>query len=185
MRKLTQKQENFCLRYMEAANATEAYRQVYNCEKMKATTVNRKATELMDNGMIAARVEELRQPIVAKAIASVESVLVRLVAIDNMDICDIMNDDWTLKALSTWPKVWRKTLSGIDSKEIFAGQSDAFAAKAVLTKIKWPDKLKNLELIGKHITVQAFKEKIEVEKTERTVVNVILMQPGDADAKKN
>jgi hypothetical protein len=34
-------------------------------------------------------------------------------------------------------------------------------AKAGSKKIKWPDKVKNLELLGKHIAVGAFKEKIE------------------------
>lgn len=32
----------------------------------------------------------------------------------------------------------------------------------VITKeIKWPDKVKNLELFGKHIDVQAFKNKLD------------------------
>ena len=34
-----------------------------------------------------------------------------------------------------------------------------------LKKIKWPDKVKNLELIGKHVDVQAFKDKVEHEGT--------------------
>jgi phage terminase small subunit len=34
---------------------------------------------------------------------------------------------------------------------------------ALLKKIKWPDKVKNLELLGKHVTVQAFKENIKSE----------------------
>ena len=32
---------------------------------------------------------------------------------------------------------------------------------ALLKKIKWPGKVKNLELIGKHITVQVFKDQVE------------------------
>ncbi len=32
-------------------------------------------------------------------------------------------------------------------------------------KIKWPDKVKNLELIGKHVDVNAFKERPEVSGT--------------------
>lgn len=36
---------------------------------------------------------------------------------------------------------------------------------ALLKKIKWPDKVKNLELIGKHICVQAFKEQVEQKVT--------------------
>ncbi|MCG6527916.1 terminase small subunit, partial [Vibrio parahaemolyticus] len=32
----------------------------------------------------------------------------------------------------------------------------------ILKKVKWPDKVKNLELIGKHVDVNAFKERMEV-----------------------
>ena len=32
----------------------------------------------------------------------------------------------------------------------------------VLKKIKWPDKVKNLELLGRHVTVGAFKDKLEL-----------------------
>ena len=57
---LTVKQEKFCLAYVECGNASEAYRRVYSCERMKPATINRKAKELMDNGKIAARVLELQ-----------------------------------------------------------------------------------------------------------------------------
>ncbi len=60
MTELTQKQEGFCLSYIECGNASEAYRLNYNVAKMKPTTVNRKATELMGNGTITARLEDLK-----------------------------------------------------------------------------------------------------------------------------
>ena len=44
--KLTIKQEKFCNLYIELGNASEAYRQSYNCEKMKPESVNNKAYEL-------------------------------------------------------------------------------------------------------------------------------------------
>ncbi len=66
-RSLTQKQENFCLAYIETGNASEAYRQVYSAGKMTAASVHRKAKELMDNGKIAARLKELRAPVVERA----------------------------------------------------------------------------------------------------------------------
>lgn len=59
---LTQKQENFCLAYIETGNASEAYRRAYTATGMSAATVNRKAKELMDNGKISARIENLRKP---------------------------------------------------------------------------------------------------------------------------
>ncbi|NGE23598.1 terminase small subunit, partial [Klebsiella pneumoniae] len=40
----------------------------------------------------------------------------------------------------------------------------------LLKKIKWPDKVKNLELLGKHISVQAFREQV---KNEHDVVGTL------------
>ena len=57
---LTIKQENFCRAYIETGNASEAYRQAYDAENMKPETINRKAKELLDNGKITARVDELK-----------------------------------------------------------------------------------------------------------------------------
>ena len=67
MKRLTQKQENFCLAYIETGNASEAYRKAYNADGMKPETVNRKAKELLDNGKITARLEELRKPVAESA----------------------------------------------------------------------------------------------------------------------
>jgi phage terminase small subunit len=61
---LTQKQENFCLAYIEAGNASEAYRRSYNAENMKAETIHVKSCELLKKGNVSVRIEELR----AKAI---------------------------------------------------------------------------------------------------------------------
>ena len=58
--KLTQKQENFCLVYVETGNASEAYRRVYNAGRMKPETVNKRASELLLNGAITGRIEELQ-----------------------------------------------------------------------------------------------------------------------------
>lgn len=72
---LTPKQENFCLAYLETGNASEAYRRSYDAESAKPETVNRTAKELLDNPKIAARLAELRAPIIAKAQLTVEDLL--------------------------------------------------------------------------------------------------------------
>jgi phage terminase small subunit len=41
---LTQRQETFCLAYIETRNASEAYRRAYNAGKMKPATVNKRAS---------------------------------------------------------------------------------------------------------------------------------------------
>ena len=76
-----------------------------------------------------------------------------------MDLLDIVNDDLTLRPLSQWPKAWCQYLSGFDLAEMFEGKGDSRAAVGILKKIKWPDKVKNLELLGRHHGV--FTDKFE------------------------
>src|SRR3569623_853328 len=59
--KLTMKQEAFCRKYLLTGNASEAYRQSYAAENMKIESVHRKASELLENGMVTARIEVLQR----------------------------------------------------------------------------------------------------------------------------
>jgi len=68
---LTQKQENFCLAYIKCGNASQAYRESYNAEKMKEEVVWVKACELLKNGNVSVRVQELRDSATKSAIMSV------------------------------------------------------------------------------------------------------------------
>lgn len=75
---LTEKQERFCIEYIRTGNASEAYRQAYDSSNMSPESINRKAKELMDNGKISARLEELRAPVREKAQITLESHLADL-----------------------------------------------------------------------------------------------------------
>ena len=59
--KLTPKQEDFCHFYIEMGNASEAYRESYDADSMNENTVNRKAHDLLENGKITARLEQIRK----------------------------------------------------------------------------------------------------------------------------
>lgn len=59
-KKLTPKQESFCQKFIELGNASEAYRQSYNCKRMKTSTINSRAKELRKDGPITARIDELQ-----------------------------------------------------------------------------------------------------------------------------
>ena len=75
---LTQKQEDFCLAYLETSNATESYRRAYNTSRMASKTVNEKASRLLADGKVRARLAELRAPVREKAQITLESHLARL-----------------------------------------------------------------------------------------------------------
>ena len=55
-RPLTPKQEKFCQQFISTGNASEAYRQSYDCSKMKSTTINRAAHDLVENSKVTARI---------------------------------------------------------------------------------------------------------------------------------
>ena len=74
-----------------------------------------------------------------------------------------MNDDMTTKPLSEWPEVWRKTVSSIEVIEQLVNASDGSERKAIIKKIKLPDKQKNLEMLGRHVDVQAWRNKTSLE----------------------
>lgn len=76
---LTPKQESFALKYLELGNASEAYRQVYDAEGMKSTTVNRAAKALLDNSKIAARLAALRERHVKRHEVTVDSITDELI----------------------------------------------------------------------------------------------------------
>lgn len=75
---VTEQQEKFCRAFVEIGNASESYRRAYNTEKMSPTTVNRKASELLDNGSITARLEQLRQVHAKRHNVTVDSLVAEL-----------------------------------------------------------------------------------------------------------
>ncbi|MFB6412796.1 terminase small subunit [Edwardsiella piscicida] len=155
MAKLTDKQELFAREYLKDLNATQAaIRAGYSVK-----TANEQAARLLANVSVQTLVAELKATRVEQTGIDAAYVLKRLVEIDQMDVADILLANGEVKPIHEWPKVWRTTLSGIDVTEM-AGDS-----AGLLKKIKWPDKVKNLELLGKHVTVQAFREQTSTELT--------------------
>jgi phage terminase small subunit len=95
MVKLLQKQEKFCQHYFKNGNATKAYKHAYNAEKMKPATINRKAFELLENGKITARLEELNQKAVSDAVMTKQEALQLLsvkARIRITDVCDFRQE---------------------------------------------------------------------------------------------
>jgi phage terminase small subunit len=75
---LTIKQEKFCMVYIETGNASEAYRQAYNTEKMSNEAVNVEASRLMDNPTVSLRLEELKNKHAKRHEITVDTLLAEL-----------------------------------------------------------------------------------------------------------
>lgn len=152
MSKLNDKQEMFCLEYLVDLNATQASIRAGYSEK----TANRIGSELLTKPHVQERISELKASRNERVEINSDWVLSQLVDIHNLDVIDILDNVGNFKPIVDWPKPWRMYLSGFDLSELNAND-----VETTVRKIKWPDKVKNLELIGKHVDVQAFKDKVD------------------------
>lgn len=158
---LTAMQEAYCQSYIKSP---ENQSQAAIDAGFSPNTAAVKASVMMRDERIQKRIAELMEERNKRNRVSADYVLMRLVEIDQMDVIDILNDDGSLKPIREWPKIWRTTLSGFDLSSTIMNMNED-AIETILKKIKWPDKVKNLELIGKHVDVNAFKERLEVSGT--------------------
>lgn len=147
----------FAAEYIKDFNGTRAAIDSGYAKNGAATTASR----LLRNPNVIGYMQDAMERRQKKADVDATYVLHRLVEIDQMDALDILNDDHSLKPISDWPKVWRQFVSGFDISELWEGRGEDREQIGVLKKIKFPDKVKNLELLGKHVNVQAFKDQVE------------------------
>ena len=75
---LTIKQEKFAQLVVELGDNSKAYRGAYDAERMKPETVHKRSGELIANGAVAGRIDELRAEAAKAHRCTVESLLIKL-----------------------------------------------------------------------------------------------------------
>ncbi len=169
MSDLTPKQKAFVLEYTKDLNATQAaIRAGYSKKGVKT-----QASQLLSNVNVQKELSIAVEKRNNETKIDAAYVLNRLRQIDEMDALDILDDDGFVRPLSQWPLIWRQFISGFEVTEAFfgvdpskrgpkpKGQRDAKLV-GMIKKVKWPDKVKNLELIGRHVNVMAFRENLSL-----------------------
>lgn len=150
MANLTPKQQRFVEEYLIDLNATQAAIRAGYSEK----TAYSVGHENLKKPEIQKAIEEAQNKRQEQTQIDAAYVLKRLVEIDQMDVLDIMDDQMKIRPVNEWPKVWRQYVVNLENLELSDGEG-------CFKKIKWPDKVKNLELLGRHVSVGAFKDKVE------------------------
>ncbi len=160
-KKLTDKQQRFCEEFIIDLNATQAAIRA----KYSAKTAQAQSSRLLSNVMVQERISELKANRSERTAINADYVLNRHHDIDQLDVLDILDDNHGLKPIREWPKAWRISVSGIEISELFEGRGEEREHIGFLKKIKFPDKIKNLELLGKHVGVNAYTH-VETESEE-------------------
>ncbi|HID8254243.1 TPA: terminase small subunit [Pseudomonas aeruginosa] len=159
---LTKKQRLFVDEYLIDLNATQA--------AIRAGYSARRATEigyqLLQRPEVAQAIQAAMAERSKRTEVEADYVIRRLREIDEMDVLDILEDDGSFRSIRDWPRAWRQFLSGIEIAELFEGRGDDRRIAGVLRKVKWPDKLRNLELLSRHVGTESAALDLELKRLD-------------------
>ncbi|HBO0430491.1 TPA: terminase small subunit [Pseudomonas aeruginosa] len=159
---LTKKQRLFVDEYLIDLNATQA--------AIRAGYSTRRATEigyqLLQRSEVAQAIQAAMAERSKRTEVEADYVIRRLREIDEMDVLDILEDDGSFRSIRDWPRAWRQFLSGIEIAELFEGRGDDRRIAGVLRKVKWPDKLRNLELLSRHVGTESAALDLELKRLD-------------------
>lgn len=168
---LTPKQEAFVREYLIDLNATQAaIRAGYSADTARQTGSENLSKPDVADAIAAARAERSERTRI-----DADWVLRRLAEEADADIADIYGEGGELLPVRDWPLIWRKGLvGGIEAVE---ERDDRGNVVGVVRKVKLSDRIKRIELIGKHVDVSAFEERVKHSGTM-----AIIVSPEDAQA---
>jgi len=146
--KLTPMQENFARLVVEGKSQAEAYRQAYpRSQNWSDASVWQCASRAMANTNVSSRVAELRREFAQRSILTAEKVLAEIGKIAFSDVRKIFSKGGELIRISDLSDEAASCIAGCDIVTVNRGEGEV----EHVAKIKLADKLKALELAGKHL----------------------------------
>ncbi|MDT3377414.1 terminase small subunit [Labrys neptuniae] len=156
---MTPRQSRFVDEYLLDLNATKAaIRAGYS-----KNTANEQAAQLLGKSEIIAAIDRAKAERAQRTKIDADWVLKRLVDEISADIADIYDENNRLKPVKEWPLIWRQGLiAGVEIQQLFGGRGPGRQQIGELVKAKMSDRVRRLEMIGKHVGVKAFEERLAV-----------------------
>jgi phage terminase small subunit len=152
---LTAKQQAFCLEYLVDLNATQAaIRAGYS-----PRTARQAGAENMTKPVIQAFVLKLMQERSKRVEITADTVLRELLKLAMVDIGEAFNEDGGLKPIHDMPADVRRAIAGVDVFAEFEGRGEEREQVGTTKKIRFWDKTKALEMLGRHLKL--FTDKLE------------------------
>lgn len=154
---LTPKQRRFVDEYLVDLNATAAARRA----GYSAKTAEQQGPRLLVNVGVSSAIAAAQQERSERTRIDADWVLRTLAAEKTADLASIFDDRHNLRPISDWPMVFRTGLIvGVESIEEYEGSGKERVAVGMVRKIKLADRIRHLELIGRHVDVQAFRDRV-------------------------
>jgi phage terminase small subunit len=155
---LNAKQQRFVDEYLIDLNATQAAIRAGYSE----ATAYSQGQRLLKHVEVSAAIRAAMESRSDRTKVDADWLLRRLADEAEADLCDLFDDGGRLRQVHEWPVIWRKGLvAGIEVEQIFEGRGEDREQIGRLHKVKLSDRVKRLELIGRHVDVQAFKDRVD------------------------
>lgn len=172
--------ERFCNEYLVDFCGTKAAARSGYSKK----TAGSQAFDLLKKPEISARVKELHEDSLSAVQLSAKMVLEELKRIAVCDVNDAFNPmDGTLLPLNEIPVDVRKCIAGFQVEELWMGKDGERVQIGVVKKVKFWDKNKGLELLGKYFKL--FTDRVEHDVSESLEALITAsMAKGEGDGKE-
>ncbi|NIJ18464.1 phage terminase small subunit [Sphingomonas naasensis] len=149
---MTPKQERFVDEYLIDLNATQAAIRAGYSERT-AEDIGR---QLLRKTPVALAISTARRERAERTRIDADWLLARLADETGADAAELYDAKGNIRPIREWPLIWRQGLvAGIETTTDAKG-------KVKVTKLRLVDRSRRLELIGRHVDVQAFKDRVEV-----------------------
>lgn len=155
--KMTPRMARFCREYMVDLNGGQAAVRAGYSERT-CTVI---ASQLLTKPAIQNEIAKLQVERAKRLDLKADDVLLELLRIARVDLSQAYDTDGNLKPIHEIPEDVRRAIAGIEVEELFEGRGEAREHVGNLRKVKFWDKVKSLELLGKHLKL--WVERIEVD----------------------
>lgn len=143
------RQEKFIREYLLDLNGKQAaIRAGYSPRSAEV-----QASRLLSNGKVAAAVAEEQQKRAERTRIDADWVLTTLAEEKTADLAALYDDAGNLRPMREWPMAFRRGL--VVGVETVHGDDGS-----VVRKVRLSDRVRHMEMIGKHVDVQAFSEQM-------------------------
>ncbi|MBB3590719.1 phage terminase small subunit [Rhizobium sp. BK529] len=158
MTELTARQQRFVEEYLvDPVGSQAAIRAGYSPRGAKE-----RAWRLLQKPAVVAAIETAKAERAERTKIDADWLLTRLAAEAEADLGDLYDENGDFKPIKDWPAIWRQGLvTDVEISALYEGTGKERRQVGHVKKVKFAERLRRLELIGKHIRINAFKEIVE------------------------
>jgi phage terminase small subunit len=156
---LSEFEMRFCQEYIKDLNATQAYLRARIDKEIKSSTANVEGCKLLAKPNVQAKVEHLASERSARTQIDGDKVLTRVDGMAKTDPRRLYDENGALLPPHLWPDDVALSVQSVETTELFEQMGSERIHIGYTKKVKFWDKVKSNELLGKHLKL--FSDRVE------------------------